>query len=100
MTKVATKKTPKNLASFRAEFDLDVKIPLKIKVGFASLLAEGREEWEYEQDFAKRCGVGLHLLSQYRQQFESHIVMTRADGHNAKRVYFADPKVAKKARGD
>jgi hypothetical protein len=98
MTK--TKPAFANLAAFQAEHNPDVKIPAKIKAGLASLLAEGKESAEYEVDFASRCGLGVAFLSKYRDQFSKHIVSVRLDGRSTpKNVWFADVKVAAKARG-
>jgi hypothetical protein len=100
MSKAKVKPTFTNLASFQAEHNPDVKIPLKIRAGLASLLAEGKESAEYEADFAARCGLGANLLGKYRAQFEKHIVVVKMDGRgNGKNVWFADVKVAAKARG-
>lgn len=91
----------KTLADFKAEYDPDVRIPAKIRAGLASLLAEGREAWEYEQEFLRRCGTGVgnSHITMYRPPFEKHIVEVKQGGKNLKRVWFADVKVAAKARG-
>lgn len=97
---MASKVAAKTLNDFRSEFDPDVKIPAKIKAGLAALLAEGREAWEYESDFMRRCpGIGNGNFAKYRSQFEKHIVVVKQDGKNPKNVWFADAKVAAKARG-
>jgi hypothetical protein len=98
----AKKKSPiKNLASFKAEYDPDIRIPALIAAGIKSLLAEGFESWEYEQDFLRRCGpgVGNSNITKYRPLFEKHIVEVKQGRKNPKRIWFADPKVAAKARG-
>jgi hypothetical protein len=96
------KKTAKTLADFKAEYDPDIKIPALIRKGLASLLAEGRESWEYELDFIRRCGspVGNSNMTTYRDQFAAHIVKVKAGGKNLKNVWFADVKIAAKARGE
>jgi hypothetical protein len=97
---MASKAAPKTLADFNAEHNPDVKIPAKIQAAITSLLTEGKEAWEYEADFMKRCpGIGNGNFAKYRAQFEKHIVVVKQDGRNAKNVWFADPKVAAKARG-
>lgn len=96
MAKIAAK----TLADFNAEHNPDVKIPAKIRAALASLLAEGKEAWEYEADFMKRCpGVGNGNFAKYRVQFDKHIVVVKPNGNTPKNVWFADPKVAAKARG-
>lgn len=91
----------KTLADFKAEYDPDIKIPALIRTGLASLLAEGRESWEYELEFIRRCGTGLgnSNIAKYRPLFEKHIVEVRANSKNLKKVWFADVKVAARARG-
>lgn len=98
---MAKAKKQNDLAAFKAEYDPDIRIPAKIRLALASLLAEGHEAWEYEADFLKRCGqgVGNSNITTYRPQFERHIVEVRVGGKNSKRVWFADVKIATKARG-
>ena len=96
------KKSAKTLADFKSEYDPDIRIPNLIRAGLASLLKEGKESWEYEQDFLRRCGTGVgnSNITTYRPQFEKHIVEVKAQGgKNLKRVWFADIKVAAQARG-
>lgn len=96
------KRTAKTLADFNSEYDPDIRIPSQIRAGLASLLKEGPESWEYEQDFLRRCGkgVGNSNITVYRPLFTKHIVEVKAQaGKNLKRVWFADVKVAAKARG-
>ena len=89
---------PKTLADFRAAHDLSVIVPTKLKQTLAEMLAEHAENWLYEVDFLKRAGVSNAYISGFRDQFAAHIVETR--GHNSKRIWFASPKVAAKARGE
>jgi hypothetical protein len=95
------KKTAKTLADFKAEYDPDIRIPALINAGLKSLLAEGPEAWEYEIDFIRRCGpgVGLATMALYREKFAKHFVEVKHGGKNPKRVWFADVKIAAKARG-
>lgn len=94
--KLSTK--PKTLADFRAAHDPSVIVPAKIKKAIADMLAEHAENWLYEVDFLKRSGVSNNYISGFRDQFAEHIIETR--GHNPKRIWFASPKVAAKARGE
>lgn len=93
-----TKKPGKTLADFRAAHDPNVIVPARIKKALAEMRAENRENWLYEGDFLKRASVSALHASSFRDEFAAHIVETR--GHNAKRVWFADPKVAAQARGE
>lgn len=93
-------KTAKTLADFQAAHDPDVKIPTKMRAGIASLRAEGKEAWEYELDFCKRCDIGGGVIGKYREQFIEHIVLVRPGRSGTlKNVWFGDVAVAKKARG-
>ena len=95
-------KPKKTLDSFRLAFDPEVKIPNKIRLGLQSLLAaEGPEGWEFELEFCKRADVGPSVIGKFREQFNDHIVEVKCDtrSNNRKFVWFADAKVAKKARG-
>ncbi|MDE2104018.1 MAG: hypothetical protein KGL39_42670 [Patescibacteria group bacterium] len=97
---MATKK-PRTLDDFRAEFDPSVKIPAAIHKGLESLRAEeGPEAWEYENDFIRRCKLSNTQMGSYRDGFAKHIVTVRTKGGSDKRVWFADAKVATKARGN
>lgn len=87
----------KTLADYKAVYDPDVVIPAKIRAALTTLLAEGPENWEYEADFFRRVGAAGQQITPYREQFAAHVVEPR--GHNSKRIWFADTKVAAKARG-
>lgn len=89
-------KSPKTLADFRAAHDPNVIVPAKIKAALAAMKAEHAESWAYEGDLMKRAEISTTNVAMFRDQFASHIVETR--GKNPKRVWFADPKVAEKAR--
>ena len=102
MPTVAEKPKAKTLESFRAAFDPEVKIPNKIRTGLASLLqTEGPEGWEFEMEFCKRADVAPAVIGKYREQFAEYIVEVKVDSrsNNRKFVWFADAKIAKKARG-
>lgn len=90
---------PKTLVDFRAAHDKNVIIPSKIRAALAAMLKEGPENFEYEADFLRRAGVSNTDIGMFRSQFEKgHIV--EVGGRKMKRVWFADPKVARKARGE
>lgn len=95
MGKVKT--SVKSLDSFRAAYDKNVVIPNKIKAAFVGMLKESAEAWAHEAEMLKLAGISTTELGQFRSQFEDHIV--EVGGRNAKRVWFADAKVAKKAKG-
>ena len=63
--------------------------------------AEGPEGWEFELEFCKRADVGPAVIGKFRDQFAEHIVEVKPDSrsNNRKFVWFADAKIAKKARG-
>jgi hypothetical protein len=90
----------KTLADFRAQHDPDVVVPNKIKAALASLAKEGAEAWDYEMDFMKRAGISTTQVGAFREQFSDHVVEARTvGGKSPRKVWFADPKVAAKARG-
>ena len=96
---VAGKPTPasKTLADFRAAHDPNVIVPTKIKKALADMLAEGKENWEYEADLMRRASISTTDLARFRPQFEAHVVETT--GRNPKKVWFASVKVAEEVRG-
>jgi len=91
----------KTLADFRAAHDKNVIIPNKIRAAFVAMLKESLEQWDYEADFMRRAGISTTDLATFRDQFMDHIVIapSGSGGKAAKRVWFADVKVAKKVRG-
>lgn len=94
-------KTVKTLADFRAAHDRNVIVPNKIRAALAALLKEGPENYEYESDLIRRAGISQTDMGEYRDLFVDHIVTTPSlRGKSGRRVWFADPKVAKKARGE
>lgn len=95
---MSTKKT-NNLQSFKAEFDPDVFIPLRIREALAELGKEGPQAWEASQEFAQRARLNTNRLSKYREEFADHIVEVKNRAGDPKYIWFADPKVAKEARG-
>ncbi len=93
-----TKKV-KTAADFRAAHDPDVIVPNKIRSALAEMLREGKENWEYEGDFVRRAKIGMAQLTTFREQFAAHIVDAPAESsQRARRVWFADAKIAKKIR--
>lgn len=81
--------------------DPDTVAKRKITDQFAAMLKIGPEEWDYESDFSKNARIGVATLSAYRDQFKAHIGVTKAIGDQRPRtIWFADPKVAKKFRGE
>lgn len=86
----------KSLDDLLAVHDDNVVIPSKLRARFAAMLKIGPEEHDYEAKFLTDAGVSNNKISPYRQQFKAHVVMT--GGKNPKRIWFADPKVARKFR--
>lgn len=82
----------RTLAEFRAQFDKDFIVPRKIKFALKALGASG---WDYEQQFAKRAGVSLCDLANYREQFAEHLVVLKRDG---KRAWAGTPRMASEMR--
>lgn len=86
-----------SLESFRSAYDKNVIVPKKIIDALAGMLKEGAESWCHESELLKRAGISTTDLGAFRAQFEKHIVEV-GGSRNGKRVWFADPKVADKAR--
>jgi hypothetical protein len=96
-----SKAVARTLADFRSVHDRNVVVPNKIKAALAAMLKEGPEHYEYESDLMKRAQISQTDLGEFRDQFAEHIVIAPAvHGKTARRVWFASPKVAAKARGD
>jgi hypothetical protein len=95
-----SKEVARDLGAFRAVHDRDTVIPNKIKAALEAMRKIGPEHWEYEVEFIKRAGISNTDLARYRAQFEPYIIDAISVGksHGAKRIWFADPKVAAKAR--
>lgn len=94
------KKQNKNtLASFKSAHDPSTRHAEKIKQGLKSLAAEGKEAWENEGEFIRRCGMATHQFADFREQFKAYWVdVPRTGGSQVKRAWFGNPKVAAKAR--
>ena len=98
-TKLPTKPKAKTVDDFRGAHDRTVIVPRKIRAALATMLAQGRETWEYEGDVIKLAGIASGEVTAYREQFRAHIVVTPpANGKSARNVWFADVKVAAKVR--
>lgn len=98
---MASKTTPRTLADFRDAHDRDVIVPKKMRAALETIAKVGPEHFEYEQDFIKLASISQGEITKYRGQFEAHIVETpAAHGKTVKRVYFGNPKVAAKLRGE
>ncbi len=95
-----TAKKVNTLDSFRAQFDTNVVVPNKIRAALAALAKEGPEAWDYELDFIKRAGLSQTQIGMFREQFAKHVVEVRpvGGGKSARKVWFADAKVAAKVR--
>jgi hypothetical protein len=96
---MATKHKPKTLADWRGSNVKEVLISNKIKAAFAAMLKVGPEEHETNTDFARLAGVAVADLKDYREAFKQHIVHSKLSARDGLVYWFADPKVAEKARG-
>jgi len=90
---------PKTLADWRANNVEEVIVPNKIKARFAAMLKIGPEEYDTNADFANAAGIAVNKLKDYREQFKQHVVYSKLGGREGTVYWFADPKVAEKARG-
>lgn len=89
----------KTLADWRATNVEEVIIPNKIRARFAAMLKIGPEEHDTNADFSKAIDVVPAKLALYREQFKQHIVHSKLGGRDGTLYWFADTKVAEKARG-
>ncbi len=95
-----TKTKPKTLSDWQAAHDKNVLVPNRIRAAFEKMKAAG-EDWHYEQDFERLADVGHLDMVKFREQFAKHIVQSTAVRGKAVKIgWFADPKVAAKARGE
>lgn len=89
-------KSAKTLAGLCAVHDDNVVIPTRIRARFAAMLKIGPEEHDYESEFLAAAKVSNNKISAFRELFKAHIVSV--GGRNPKRIWFADPKIAKRFR--
>lgn len=90
----ARKSTAKSLADFKAAHDKSTIVPGKIKAGLEGL---GKDGWEYEADFVKRCGVSVNDFSRFREQFNDYYVSIGGD-RSGKRAWAGSTALADKMR--
>lgn len=94
------KKSVNTLADFKAVHDPSTRFANKVREGLKSLAAEGKEAWEHEGEFIRRCGIAAHQLTKHRDQFSDFWVdLPRSSSSQKKRAWFGDKRVAAKARG-
>lgn len=89
--KVATKTAPKKgntVASFREENIPSVRIPAKIKAGFALMKQHGHA-WLPNVDFGRLSGVNAADLNVYAEQFKDQTHET--GGSRSKLFWFVTP---------
>lgn len=87
------------LASFKATHDPKVVIPNKIQATLDKLASVNPESWLPEEDFLKQADVSKEEARGHREAFDEYIVEVKKKGRStAVRFWFADPKVAAKAR--
>lgn len=96
----APKKQEKSLAAFKQIYDPNVRVPSAIRAVLEVMIKEdGLEAWDYETAVAKRAGISTTQMGLFREEFDKHILSVKEPGRSEKRVWFADAKVAAKARG-
>jgi len=81
----------RSLAEFRSTYDKDTIVPAKLSKALKELGAS----WVYEQELIKLAGVSTTDISNYRGNFEQHIVVLRGD---KKRVWAGTAALAKQMR--
>jgi hypothetical protein len=94
-----TNSKQRDLASFKSLHDPSIRYINKITAGLASLAGEGKEAWENEGEFIRRCGMAVHTFSGLRDQFKEYwVYIPRSGTSQVKRAWFADKRIAAKAR--
>lgn len=93
----------KTLADFRNTHNADVVQRARIDSALKALLAQGKEAWEYELDFAKFAGISSVTVARYRETYAAHVVEAPSVSGVAKHkrlryVWVADVKVAARMR--
>lgn len=85
----------KNAEDFVKRHSQSYIVPEKIKAGLAQL----GDTWEYETEFAKRCGLGPGQFAPYREQFAAFIVdLPRSKAQRNQRAWAGTAKFAAKIR--
>ena len=92
---MATKKPVKSdsLTSFRNEHDPALVTPRKIKAALETL----GDAWKTEQDFLRSAHVSNANITEFRGQFEAHIVVVRKDG-KPRNLWVGNVAIAKEMR--
>lgn len=96
MAKSAKQSQARTLDDYRAAHDKNVIIPNRIRAALDEMLKEGQENWAYEAEFIRRAGISQTDMGLFRDHFAEHVVEAKND--RAKRIWFADAKVAEKVR--
>lgn len=84
---------PNTMADFHDVFNCYRDVPRIINNELARMFIQGREHWVFESELACKTRISPPLLEQFRGVFQDNIVY-----FGDKQVWFADPKVAAKAR--
>jgi hypothetical protein len=89
------KRKGNTIAGFRVENIPSVRIPARIKAGFALMKKEGHA-YLYNADFARLSGVSAADLNTYHEQFseQNHEL---GNSSRSKLVWFATPALKKAA---
>ena len=83
------------VSDFRQENIPSVRIPARIREGFAKMKAEGFA-YMYNMDFARLSGVNAADLNTYHEQFSSQ-THELGNSSRSKLVWFATPALKKAA---
>lgn len=93
-------KKTRNLKDFSAQYDRKMQVRKRLTDALVALRKLGREEWRSERELIDSVSVSCKDIGELRPEFEAHIVIvpSAARGKVIKRIWFADPRVAAKAR--
>ena len=81
----------KSLSEFREVYDKDYIIPRRIRAGLKSL----GNGWEYEVEFARKIGVRIADLANYREMFTEYVVSLN---QASKRVWAGNKTLAEQLK--
>lgn len=64
----------KGESAFLNRHDDHTKIPKRIRETLTAMLKEGRDRWEYNDDFRKLTKLSVVQLKEYRRFFAKHLI--------------------------
>jgi hypothetical protein len=88
----------RTLQDFKATYDRETRVRLRLAAALEALLKQGAEEWRSEKELCTLSGVSTNDIPDFREEFSKHIVYVDAGRADKRPIWFADPKVASRVR--